>query len=151
MFPSPTLLLPSCRSVGSPPRPSPGISNRDTSIGSFTRAPLCHIASRQDSLSPLRGAVLIHQICSLPAHVSSRRRSFSGGGSGAADCHALCRKARSPVHGQCNTPHRGPEVLCNKNRFGTNPVRARKRSTRRLKPAHPRAQSLGDGRYRRLR
>ena len=118
MFPSPTLLLSSCRSVGSLPRCSVGITNRDTFMGSITGAPLCHTASRQYGLSTLRGAALIHQTCSLHAHVSNRRPSSSAGGSGAADCHALSKRARGRVHGQCNTPHQRPEVLCNKNRFG---------------------------------
>ena len=143
MFTPPTLPYSSCRTVGSAAPYSAGNVSRGNSMSSITRAPLYYTASMHSVLFPSRGALSVHQLCSTHLHVSNRRRSFSGGWSGAAGSHALSGKARSLVHDQSNTPQPGPQVLCNKNRSGTYQVRARSRSTRRVKPPLREATRLG--------
>ena len=149
LFTPPTLPYSSCRTVGSAAPYSAGNVSRGNSMSSITMAPLCHTTAKHSGLFRSRGALSIHQFCSTHRHVSNRRRSFSGGWSGAAGSHALSGKARSLVHDQSNTPQPGPQVLCNKNRSGTYQVRARSRSTRRLKPPQRRDKRPGNGGFRR--
>ena len=134
LFPSPTLPYSSCRSVGSTAPYSAGNVTPVNSMSSITMAPLCHTTSTHSLLFRSRGAASIHQLCSMQTYVSNRRKVSSAIVSGAAGSHALSGKARSRVHGRSHTPQPGPELLCNKNRSGTDQVRARSRSTRRVKP-----------------
>ena len=142
LFPSTPSLLSSCRSVDSSTLFSVGNGSRDNSTALFTGAPLCHTASDYAGLFPFRGAVSIHQLCFTHSHISNRLRVSYYPGSGAAVSHSFTWKARGRVHWKSNTPHQGPGVLCNKNRFGIDRVGARSPSARRVKSAHPRAQGL---------
>ena len=149
LFPSPTLLCSSCRTVGSYAPHAHGNVRPDNPMALITRAPLYYTAAKHSVLIQSRGAGSIHHLCYMHRHVSFRRPLLSLRGSGAAGSRALSWKARSRVHGQCDAPHPKPEGLCNKNRFGTAPVRARSRSARRIKLPQLRDKRHPDGRFRR--
>jgi hypothetical protein len=149
LFSSPTLPYSSCRTVGSTAPYSVANVRRGNSMVLITWAPLSYTAAKHSVLLPSRGAISIHQLCSTHLHVSNRRPLLCAGGSGAAGSHALSGKARSLVHDQSNTPQPGPEVLCNKNRSGTDQLKARSRSARRVKPPQRRDKRHEDGRFRR--
>ena len=149
LFPSPTLLYSSCRAVGSAAHFSAGSVHPGNSIASITMAPFHARPFEHRGVFRSFGAGSIHHPCSTHRHVSNRRKVSYAILSGAAASHAFSRKARSRVHEQCNAPHPGPEGLCNKNRFGTDPVRARCRSARRLMPHQRKDKRLGDNGFRR--
>jgi len=128
LFYSPALLYLSCRAVGFPRRPRAGILNSGSPMSPVSGAPHYDIAIHEHFLPRSRGRALIHRIGSVHHEVPYRRKMPCALVSGAAGSYAPSGKARSHVRGQCNQPQPEPEVVCNKNHFGKDMVRARSRS-----------------------
>jgi len=128
LFPSPALPYSSSRTVGFVRRSWAGILGSDNPMSPISFAPHKHNAFHEPCLSRLRGRVLIHRICSTRHQTFHRRKLLRVVGPGAAVSHALSRQARSRVHAKSDRLHPGPEVVCNKNRFGSYKMRARRPS-----------------------
>jgi len=128
LFLSPALLCSSSRTVGFPRRSWASIFNSDNPMSPISIAPHNHNAIHERCLSRTSGRVLIYQVRSMRHHAFHRRKTFCAIVPGAAVSHALSRKARGRIHGNSGRLHLGPEVVCNKNRFGKDMVIARSRS-----------------------
>ena len=142
MFPSTTLPFSSCRTVGFVRRSSAPIFGSGYPVPFTSYATLYHGGFHKRLLSRSGGRAAIHQFCSLQLQASRRRKVSFAIVSGPAASHALSGKARSLAHGQNYTLQPGPEVLCNKNRFGTDPVKARCSSARRVKSDHRKRRDI---------
>jgi len=128
LFTSPTLLCSSSRTVGFSRRSWAVILGSGSPMSPISITPRNHNAIHERCLSRTSGRVLIHRICSARHQTFHRRKTFCAIVSGAAVSHALSRKARGRIHGNSDRLHLGPEVPCNKNRFGKDMLIARSRS-----------------------